>query len=141
MKKSNASPFLPHKTQVTRTPFFFAPFPFHHQTLHFTSFPSTLAKKMIRDFNLFPERSINIVEDDDGLRSSSFQQNKIVEKRFKFPNLVDPNDISVDDLGHHTGYYQFEHSHAPRHQTYCMLTSLLEPALVIALINMTFATM
>ncbi|KVH96880.1 hypothetical protein Ccrd_001028 [Cynara cardunculus var. scolymus] len=70
---------------------------------------------MIRDFNLFPERSINIVEDDDGLRSSSFQQNKIVEKRFKFPNLVDPNGISVDDLGHHAGYYQIEHSHAPRY--------------------------
>ncbi|KVI09702.1 Peptidase S10, serine carboxypeptidase [Cynara cardunculus var. scolymus] len=78
------------------------------------SFPSTLAKKMIRDFNLFPERSINIVEDDDGLRSSSFQQKKIVEKRFKFPNLVDPNGISVDDLGHHAGYYQIEHSHAAR---------------------------
>ncbi|KAI3748587.1 hypothetical protein L6452_11759 [Arctium lappa] len=78
------------------------------------SFPSTLAKKMIRDFNLFPERSINIVEDDAGLRSSSVQQKKIVEKRFKFPDFVDPSGISVDDLGHHAGYYQIEHSHAAR---------------------------
>ncbi|KAL7612573.1 serine carboxypeptidase-like isoform X1 [Lactuca sativa] len=78
------------------------------------SFPSTQAKKMIRDFNLSPEREINIVEDDGGLRLSSVQQNSIVEKRFKFPKFTDPNGASVADLGHHAGYYQIKHSHAAR---------------------------
>ncbi|KAL9994748.1 putative carboxypeptidase C [Helianthus debilis subsp. tardiflorus] len=79
------------------------------------SSPSTLAKQMIRDFNLFPERSVNIVEDEDDhvLRSSSGEK-KLVEKRLKFPNFVDLDGVSVDDLGHHAGYYPIEHSHAAR---------------------------
>lgn len=84
-------------------------------TLDNPSFPSTQAKKMIRDFNLSPEREINIVEDDGGLRLSSVQQNSIVEKRFKFPKFTDPNGASVADLGHHAGYYQIKHSHAARY--------------------------
>ncbi|KAL8241163.1 hypothetical protein R6Q59_014518 [Mikania micrantha] len=79
------------------------------------SFPSNLAKKMIRDFNLFPERSINILEDENGgLRSSSIGEKKLVEKRFVFPNFVDTSRASVEDLGHHAGYYQIEHSYAAR---------------------------
>ncbi|KAK1409627.1 hypothetical protein QVD17_36155 [Tagetes erecta] len=74
--------------------------------------PSTLAKKLISNFNLFPDRSVNIVEEVDGLRSST--ENKLVEKRFKFPNFVDPKGASIDDLGHHAGYYKIEHSHAAR---------------------------
>lgn len=84
-------------------------------TLDNPSFPSTQAKNMIRDFNLFPEHEINIVEGDAGLRSSSVQQKTIVEKSFKFPNFTDPNGASVADLGHHAGYYQIEHSHAARY--------------------------
>ncbi|KAI3520161.1 hypothetical protein L1887_09406 [Cichorium endivia] len=83
-------------------------------TLDNPSFPSNQAKKMIRDFNLFPEHEINIFEDDSGLRSSSVQQNTIVDKLFKFPNFVDPNGASVADLGHHAGYYQIKNSHAAR---------------------------
>ena len=70
---------------------------------------------MIRDFNLFPEHDINIVEDDAGLRSSSVQQKTIVERRLEFPNFANPNGASVADLGHHAGYYQIEHSHAARY--------------------------
>jgi hypothetical protein len=53
---------------------------------------------MIRDFNLFTERSINIVDEDDVLRSSSVMEKNLVEKRFKFPSFADPNGVSVDDL-------------------------------------------
>lgn len=80
------------------------------------TFPSTDAKNMIRDFNLFPKQSINIVEDgDDTVVRSSVADKKLVEKRFMFPDFVDLNGVSVDDLGHHAGYYQIEHSHAARY--------------------------
>uniref|UniRef100_A0A5B6YKB7 Carboxypeptidase n=1 Tax=Davidia involucrata TaxID=16924 RepID=A0A5B6YKB7_DAVIN len=73
-------------------------------------FPSFQAEKLIRELNLFPKESINIVDHDDGSASIG---PKIVEKRFKFPNLADPS-VSVEDLGHHAGYYKIQHSHAAR---------------------------
>ncbi|KAI7749863.1 hypothetical protein M8C21_027528, partial [Ambrosia artemisiifolia] len=83
-------------------------------TLDNPSFPSTIAKQMIRDFNLFPQHSVNIVEDHHLLPSLTVGENKLVEKRLKFPSFVHLNGVSVDDLGHHAGYYQIEHSHAAR---------------------------
>ncbi|KAI7735992.1 hypothetical protein M8C21_022404 [Ambrosia artemisiifolia] len=83
-------------------------------TLDNPSFPSTIAKQMIRDFNLFPQHSVNIVDDDHLLPSLTVGENNLVEKRLKFPDFVDLNGVSVDDLGHHAGYYQIEHSHAAR---------------------------
>ncbi|XP_028064300.1 kynurenine--oxoglutarate transaminase-like [Camellia sinensis] len=61
--------------------------------------PSVQGEKLIRELNFFPKESINIVE-----------------KRFKFPNFVDPDvsDVSAVDLGHHAGYYTIQHSHAAR---------------------------
>ncbi|KAJ1435987.1 Serine carboxypeptidase, serine active site [Sesbania bispinosa] len=70
------------------------------------------AKKLIRDLNLFPEVDLNIV---GAANSSSVQPRKIVEKRLRFPNLVDSDsEVSVEDLGHYAGYYPIEHSHAAR---------------------------
>ncbi|KAF5808982.1 putative carboxypeptidase C [Helianthus annuus] len=74
------------------------------------SFPSTFAEKMIREFNLFPERSVNVVEDESDVVS----EKKLVEKRFVFPNFVDSSGASVEELGHHAGYYKIEHSYAAR---------------------------
>lgn len=73
-------------------------------------FPSTQARKLIRSLNLFPKHSINIVDRDVTNRSSNLGS-KIVEKPFKFPNLVDSDSVTLEDLGHHAGYYQIEHSH------------------------------
>lgn len=73
-------------------------------------FPSTQARKLIRELNLFPKHSINIVDRDVTNRSSNLGS-KIVEKPFKFPNLVDADSVTLEDLGHHAGYYQIEHSH------------------------------
>ncbi|XP_076902182.1 serine carboxypeptidase-like [Bidens hawaiensis] len=74
-------------------------------------FPTNVAEKMIRELNLFPERSVNVLEDEvDVLRSSSDGEKKLVERRFKFPGFDDPNGATVEDLGHHAGYYRIEHS-------------------------------
>ncbi|KAH0745360.1 hypothetical protein KY285_007017 [Solanum tuberosum] len=72
-------------------------------------FASKQAEKLIRELNLFPKESDNIVDrdpfqtDDEGSR--------IVEKRFSFPNLAN-SSVSFEDLGHHAGYYKIKHSHA-----------------------------
>lgn len=72
--------------------------------------PLTQAEKLIRDLNLFPKSSVNIIDRHD----SNSVGSKIVEKRFKFPNMADSSGVSVDELGHHAGYFQIQHSHAAR---------------------------
>ncbi|XP_020233548.1 serine carboxypeptidase-like [Cajanus cajan] len=70
------------------------------------------AKKLIRDLNLFPHDDVNVVLT---AANSSLQPRKIVEKRLRFPNLVgSDSEPSVEDLGHHAGYYPIKHSHAAR---------------------------
>ncbi|PIM99919.1 Carboxypeptidase C [Handroanthus impetiginosus] len=73
--------------------------------------PSVSAEKLIRELNLFPNQPINIVGDSNRLHAAA---PRIVERRFKFPNVIDPRGVSVEELGHHAGYYQIEHSHAAR---------------------------
>ncbi|KAG8380547.1 hypothetical protein BUALT_Bualt06G0027000 [Buddleja alternifolia] len=73
--------------------------------------PPISAEKLIRDLNLFPNQPINILHDD--LPSVASPKN-IVERRFRFPNLVDPSGVSAEDLGHHAGYYKIQHSHGAR---------------------------
>ncbi|XP_010243256.1 PREDICTED: serine carboxypeptidase-like [Nelumbo nucifera] len=69
-------------------------------------FPTIQAEKLIRDLNLFPKDAVDVVGD-------SSVAPKLVERRFSFPNLADPS-VSLDDLGHHAGYYRLQHSHAAR---------------------------
>lgn len=74
-------------------------------------FATKQAEKLIQELNLFPKESDNIVDrdpfqtDDEGSR--------IVEKRFSFPNLAN-SSVTIEDLGHHAGYYKIKHSHAAR---------------------------
>ncbi|KAL9165676.1 hypothetical protein ABFS82_06G186400 [Erythranthe guttata] len=68
------------------------------------------AEKLIRDLNLFPNKPFNIIADD--LQSADAPS--IVERRFKFPDLVDPSGVSAEELGHHAGYYQIQHSHSAK---------------------------
>ncbi|KAI3923019.1 hypothetical protein MKW98_013553 [Papaver atlanticum] len=72
------------------------------------SFPSIHAEKLIRQLNLFPKDAEAVAKDDDQV-----EPKKIVEKRFMFPNVAD-SGVSVQDLGHHAGYYKLQHSHAAR---------------------------
>ncbi|MFS8003611.1 hypothetical protein Hanom_Chr13g01215951 [Helianthus anomalus] len=51
-----------------------------------------------------------------GFENPSFPSTfKLVEKRFVFPNFVDSSGASVEELGHHAGYYKIEHSYAARY--------------------------
>ncbi|CAN6704751.1 unnamed protein product [Malus baccata var. baccata] len=78
-----------------------------------SSFPSVHAKQLIRAFNLFPEEDINIIDAPDSSTAAVADAPRLVEKRFRLPNLVDSGD-SIEDLGHHAGYYKIEHSHAAK---------------------------
>ncbi|KAK2424860.1 serine carboxypeptidase [Trifolium repens] len=66
------------------------------------------AENLIRGLNLFPKHSINIAKND-----SHFVHGNIVEKKFTFPSFVDSSP-SVEELGHHAGYYSLPHSKAAR---------------------------
>jgi serine carboxypeptidase-like clade 4 len=73
------------------------------------SFPKKLqAENLIRGLNLFPKHSINIPKNDP-----HFVHGNIVEKKFTFPGFVDSGP-SVEELGHHAGYYSLPHSKAAR---------------------------
>ena len=66
------------------------------------------AENMIRGLNLFPKSSINIPENDPHVLHGN-----IVEKKFTFPGF-DDSGYSVEELGHHAGYYSLPHSKAAR---------------------------
>lgn len=73
-----------------------------------SKFPLNEAKQLIRDLNLFPKHSVNIAVNAAAVTNRS---KIIVEKPFKFPNFADADGVSVEELGHHAGYYQIQHSH------------------------------
>ncbi|KAJ4777805.1 Carboxypeptidase [Rhynchospora pubera] len=66
----------------------------------FSRLPYSDAESLIRALNLFPK--------DATPQSSSnlprLGENRIVEKKFKFPFLAS-DETSIEDLGHHAGYY------------------------------------
>ncbi|AES67521.2 serine carboxypeptidase-like [Medicago truncatula] len=67
-----------------------------------------LSSTLIRGLNLFPKSSINIPENDPHVLHGN-----IVEKKFTFPGF-DDSGYSVEELGHHAGYYSLPHSKAAR---------------------------
>ncbi|XP_030958793.1 serine carboxypeptidase-like isoform X2 [Quercus lobata] len=75
---------------------------------HLQFSPKQQAEKFIRSLNLFPKDSINIATHDP-----SFVAPKIVEKSFSLTSL-NHSVTSVEDLGHHAGYYSLPHSKAAR---------------------------
>ncbi|CAN1238338.1 Serine carboxypeptidase-like 49 [Linum grandiflorum] len=79
-----------------------------------SSFPSVQADKFIRDLNLFPKHDVNIIQRPDEAQSPTLK--KLVEKPLRFPNLLGnaTDDVSVEDLGHHAGYFNIEHSYAAK---------------------------
>ncbi|KAF9674915.1 hypothetical protein SADUNF_Sadunf10G0177000 [Salix dunnii] len=84
-----------------------------------SNLPSAQAEKMIRELNLFPKSEVNVIDGGDdgvGAISESGYNKRIVERKFRFPNVVgdEEESFTVDDLGHHAGYYKIEHSHDAR---------------------------
>ncbi|KAL5158218.1 Serine carboxypeptidase-like 49 [Glycine soja] len=71
--------------------------------------PKSRAEKLIRSLNLFPKNPINIVKGDD--LANGFVSGNIVEKKFSFLGDSGP---SIEDLGHHAGYFSLPNSKAAR---------------------------
>lgn len=76
-----------------------------------SNFRQEEAEKLIRDLNLSPKLDANIVEDDPAAADDS----RIVEKHFRFP-LIDANSTTIEDFGHHAGYYRLPHTKGARYK-------------------------
>ncbi|WCJ19283.1 Serine carboxypeptidase-like [Euphorbia peplus] len=84
---------------------------FSDERLSLSEFPSVNAGKLIRQLNLFPAKDVNVIDAAARVEGGK----RIVEKRFKFPNVAGGyDDESVKELGHHAGYYKIANSHASR---------------------------
>jgi serine carboxypeptidase-like clade 4 len=85
-----------------------------------SNFPSVQAEKLIRELNLFPNSEVNVIDGgDDGVSviNQAGYNKRIVERKFRFPNVVgdEEESVTVDDLGNHAGYYKIENSHDARY--------------------------
>ncbi|KAJ4725025.1 Carboxypeptidase [Melia azedarach] len=72
--------------------------------------PKLQAEMLIRGLNLSPKRAVNTAPPG---ASVSVSPNNIVEKQFSFNPLGDPGP-SVEEFGHHAGYYRLPHTQAAR---------------------------
>ncbi|KAK2380228.1 serine carboxypeptidase [Trifolium repens] len=83
------------------------------QYLHFLSItnfsPNQRVEWLTRSLNLFPKDPVNVVHDD---QSVDFVPGKIVEKKISF--FGDSDGLSVENLGHHAGYYSLPRSKSAR---------------------------
>ncbi|XP_010543556.1 PREDICTED: serine carboxypeptidase-like 49 [Tarenaya hassleriana] len=77
------------------------------------SFPSSRAEQLIRELNLFPKEEVNVIDGRDQ-PLNAMEGSRIVERKFRFPNLIHDGGVNVDDLGHHAGYYKLPHSRGAR---------------------------
>ena len=75
-----------------------------------STFPSLQAEKLIRQLNLFPKEDVNVVDGRQSAPLLAGTGKRIVEKRI---NLLGDfgGGVTVEDLGHHAGYYKLPHSH------------------------------
>lgn len=79
----------------------------HHHTSTKAYTPKQEAEKLIRSLNLFPRETVNIVHG----HHAGFVPGKIVEKKF---SLFGDSGPSIEELGHHVGYYSLPHSKSAR---------------------------
>ncbi|XP_010486643.1 PREDICTED: serine carboxypeptidase-like 49 [Camelina sativa] len=80
------------------------------RTFERSNLPSTRAEKLIRELNLFPQQDLNVIDVADSPLTAA-EGSGIVERKFVFPNILaaDGGD-TVEDLGHHAGYYKLPKS-------------------------------
>lgn len=71
--------------------------------------PRKQADKFIRELNLFPVNDVNIVENDHFAPEA-----KLVETSFRLPYL-NGAAATVQDFGHHAGYYSLSHTKGARY--------------------------
>ncbi|KEH29969.1 putative carboxypeptidase C [Medicago truncatula] len=82
----------------------------HHRHNPTSFSPNQRAEKLIRSLNLFPKNPVKMIHGHSVL--DDFVPGKIVEKKFSFFGHSD--GLSIDNLGHHAGYYSLPHSKAAR---------------------------
>ncbi|KAF3658039.1 Serine carboxypeptidase 3 [Capsicum annuum] len=75
-------------------------------SLSSTKFPVPMAEKFIEQLNLFPKRDINKALQG---KSVTAAKQSLFEKRFNLSYLGD-SGATVQDLGHHAGYYRLPHT-------------------------------
>ncbi|CAH8356401.1 unnamed protein product [Eruca vesicaria subsp. sativa] len=86
------------------------------RTFEISNLPSSRAEKLIRELNLFPKLDVNVIDVADSSLTSAEEEvvPSIVERSFRFPNIVSDDDATVEDLGHHAGYYKLPKSQGAR---------------------------
>ncbi|CAN8259853.1 unnamed protein product [Cochlearia groenlandica] len=78
-----------------------------------TNSPSSRAEKLIRELNLFPKLDVNVIDVGDSNLNVE-DGSLIVERSFRFPNIPSYGNATVDDLGHHAGYFKLPKSQGAR---------------------------
>lgn len=71
-----------------------------------------MAEKFIRQLNLFPKHDINIISSKDNIALAN--EERLFEKKLNLPYLGD-SGATVQDLGHHAGYFRLAHTKAARY--------------------------
>ncbi|KAG2245940.1 hypothetical protein Bca52824_085568 [Brassica carinata] len=87
------------------------------RSFEISNLPSSRAEKLIRELNLFPKLDVNVIDvGDSPLASEEEEVPSIVERSFRFPNIVSHSGdgASVEDLGHRAGYYKLPKSQGAR---------------------------
>ncbi|CAO2813002.1 unnamed protein product [Amaranthus hypochondriacus] len=75
-----------------------------------TTFPRLQAERLIKQLNLFPKQSFNKYHHDPVMNVGGLEnESGLVERKFKLSELGDSGS-SVEDLGHHAGYYRLPHT-------------------------------
>ncbi|CAA7059971.1 unnamed protein product [Microthlaspi erraticum] len=88
----------------------------NERSFEISSLPSSRAGDLIRELNLFPKLDANVIDGADSTLTAA-EGPSIVERNFRFPNiLADSGDSgdTVQDLGHHAGYYKLPKSQGAR---------------------------
>jgi serine carboxypeptidase-like clade IV len=80
----------------------------HHRHNPTSFSPNQRAEKLIRSLNLFPKDPVKMIHG----HSVNFVPGKILEKKFSFFGHSD--ELSIENLSHHAGYYSLPHSKAAR---------------------------
>lgn len=98
-----------------------------HQDFSMTAttlkFPEGQAERLIRQLNLFPKHEINICPG----RPTALSESRIVERRFHL-HVLGNSGATVEELGHHAGYYRLPHSKDARYDNYTMI---VDPAVSV----------
>ncbi|CAF2126983.1 unnamed protein product [Brassica napus] len=86
------------------------------RSFEISNLPSSRAEKLIRELNLFPKLDVNVIDVTDSTLASAEEEEvpSIVERSFRFPNIVSDGGATVEDLGHHAGYFKLPKSQGAR---------------------------